>query len=100
MQIEFPWKHSRASKIYGGKNLDNVYFRLYNFFFLFPSADFIFFYKTFPRVTSSIVVRVLSGQVVINRNAFWVAQPGYQLCCLSYGVSFSLYYLSFNMGKE
>lgn len=35
MQIKFPWKHSRASKINGGKFLDNVFFRLYAFNFFF-----------------------------------------------------------------
>lgn len=99
MQIKFPWKHSWASKINGEKYLGNVYFRLHAFSPLSRSVDFIFFYKTLSRVTSSLVVRMLSGQIVINPGAFWVAHSGYQLCSLSYRVHFSLYYLSFNIGK-
>lgn len=100
MQIKFPWKHSRAPRINGGKYLDEVYFRRCAFFFFFHSADFIFFYKTLPRVTSSLVVRMLSGQVIINPGAFWVAQPGNQLCSFSYIVSFSLGYLSFDNNNK
>lgn len=101
MQIKFPWKHSSASKINGGKFLDNVFFRLYafNFFFPFHSADLIFFYKTLPRMTSFLVVRMLSGQIVTNSGAFWVARRSYQLCSLSYRVSFCLHYVSFTTGK-
>lgn len=102
MQIKFPWKHSRAPRINGGKYLDDVDFRrcALFFFFFFYSADFIFFYKTLPRVTSSLVVRMLSAQVVINPGAFWVARPDYQLRSFSYIVSFSLGYLSFNNNNK
>ena len=40
------------------------------------SADFIFLSQTLLRVTSSLVVSMLSGQIVINPGSFWVAQPG------------------------
>lgn len=42
VQIKFPWKHARASKINGGKYLNNVYFRLHNFFFSFSFYWFYF----------------------------------------------------------
>ena len=86
MQIKFPWKHSRASKINGGGNTWTMYsldFMLLIIFSPFHSTDLIFFSKTLPRVTSFLAVRMLSGQIVINPGAFWVAQPGYQLYSFS-----------------
>lgn len=47
MQIKFPWKHSRASKINGEKYLDNIYFILYAFFLFFLFFTLlILFYST------------------------------------------------------
>lgn len=75
-------------------------FRLLIFFFFFFTLVILFFsYKTLPRVTSSLAVRMLSGQIVINPDVFWVAQPGYKPCSPSYRVSFPLYFVSFNTGK-
>lgn len=77
-QIKFPWKHSRASKMTGEKHSGHVYLRLYISLSLslLRSADFIFLSQTLLRVTSSLVVSMLSGQIVINPGSFWVAYPG------------------------
>lgn len=63
-------------KLMGGKSLENVCFRCYGFLFLLHYVYFIFLHKTLSGVTSSLVVMMLSGQVVINPGALRVAQYG------------------------
>lgn len=81
-RLNFPENTQGLPKLMEGKYLDNVYFRLLVFFFFFTLL-ILFSSTTLPRVTSSLVVRMLSDQVIINSDAFWVAQTGYQLCSLS-----------------